>query len=205
MKRKRAWEAEKVLTQALELLDSGKTTKAVTLLEQIATLSADDVKEATSTLAYENEEDSLHSTILISQYNLALALLCQGKAEAADQQLRKLGFNYRLHRSLFVGGEPVDKQEGENLFHVFDAAIPEVVNEHLKKGFSPTSPFWPEHMYEKQHYFSYNYPLDEAPRNSIEKVIKTYILPRVLQAFPSVKPVHAEWWVSVGVKILRNI
>ena len=152
-------------------------------------------------------------------YELALLYCQRGEPERADEYLRELGYRFRLNRRLWQGvsegvSEGVSVSGGrEGVVRCFDEVLPGEVLQRLQGVFSSESPFWAEHEYPTDSFFSYNVPLaaaapggskkkkekkkEKSPCVNLMTQIAQYLQPLVAEAFPDMdisSVASIEWW-----------
>jgi hypothetical protein len=155
----------------------------------------------------------------IAAYELALLLSQNGKGKDADDYLQYLGFKYKLSTSVFSTNNKNNilrykSHKKNDPVVAFDNVLPEEFLETLQAAFAPTSPFWIEHGYPTDSFFSYNIPLSELNMNNnkksksnkessplssnIVKDLALYLKPLLLKTFPNkqIKDLKSvEFWV----------
>ncbi|CAE8622871.1 unnamed protein product, partial [Polarella glacialis] len=94
-------------------------------------------------------------------YELALLLSLTGRHKEADEVSHQLGFLYKLAPSILDGTAHTraSSKGAKDIVATFDGALPADLLEPLQKAFAPSSPFWEEHGYPTQQFFSYNQSL----------------------------------------------
>jgi hypothetical protein len=108
--------------------------------------------------AYLSSDNDLRA---LACYELAL-LNCQSNNHIqADMYLRKLGYRYKLSKSIWqygaVGALSSTSHASCGLPGVvqcFDEALPAPLLQRLRDAFAPASPFWTEHAYPSEAFFS---------------------------------------------------
>ena len=151
-------------------------------------------------------------------YELALLNCQQNNHEEADRYLRKLGYRYKLNRNIwkynkaecdFAPGDLHTSTGFPGMVHCFNEVIPQVLLSKLRDAFSPSSPFWAEHGYPADSFFSYNVPLSshkdstqkkkkkkKACANLMEQLAQ-FLKPIVAASFPQMaieETASIEWW-----------
>ena len=122
----------------------------------------------------------------------------------ADYYLRRLHYRYKLNKRIWNYDISNDKSTqmmstGQSgVVRCFDDALPSNIFHKLQDVFAIDSPFWSEHGYPTDEFFSYNVLLTRKKKckNLIEQVAK-YVKPLVAANFPDLaidKCASIEWW-----------
>ena len=136
-------------------------------------------------------------------YELALYYCQIGHFEKADGLLRLLGFRYRLNSSLWNMSAVSTRREMTECIApamrpcaCFDNVFPSSIIETLLDIFREGSPFWSEHNYPSDSFFSYNTPVGGDSQNIMTQ-LATYLLPLLRDSFPELNMddiTSIEWW-----------
>ncbi|GBF93433.1 hypothetical protein Rsub_06566 [Raphidocelis subcapitata] len=140
---------------------------------------------------------------------LAMLLAQAGRDGEAAAHLRELGFAWRLGRGVLCYPLPSSAaaeataanggggaKGGVRLpLSVLDGGLPAPLLSALQAAFAPEAPFWGEHGYgPRQGYFSYCFPLDNAPRSLLSQ-LALHLQRLAAPHFPEVAEArYAEWW-----------
>lgn len=138
-----------------------------------------------------------------AQYMAALAQLCLGNFDRADQHLQALNLRFRLSTEVWAalgrapeGEAGLPAAEGvAGAARVWEEAVPVAVLETLRRGLARGSSFWSDHCYESDaaKFFSYHYALSDEPRNAVESCVQ--LLWATLNGTPGFEQVEGvEWW-----------
>lgn len=151
-------------------------------------------------------------------YELALLNCQQNNHEEADSYLRRLGYRYKLSRNIWLYDDedmsaPASTPDVlkastgiPGVVHCFDEVIPQELLSKLQDVFAPASPFWAEHGYPADSFFSYNVPISTSEASSKNKKkscanlmeqLALFLKPIVATSFPEMaigETASIEWW-----------
>eukprot|EP00603_Paraphysomonas_imperforata_P000829 CAMPEP_0114417378 /NCGR_PEP_ID=MMETSP0103-20121206/2931_1 /TAXON_ID=37642 ORGANISM="Paraphysomonas imperforata, Strain PA2" /NCGR_SAMPLE_ID=MMETSP0103 /ASSEMBLY_ACC=CAM_ASM_000201 /LENGTH=539 /DNA_ID=CAMNT_0001585665 /DNA_START=54 /DNA_END=1673 /DNA_ORIENTATION=- len=140
-------------------------------------------------------------------YELALLNCQMGNHQDADMFLRQLGYRYKLSKNIwkYDSLEPLSSAGAPGVVRCHDNVLPPELLRRLCQIFSADSPFWTEHDYPSDGFFSYNVPLSVPKCSADEKScysdlmqqLGQYLQPLVSATFPDLPVKDAtsiEWW-----------
>lgn len=138
-------------------------------------------------------------------YEFALLNCQQNKHNIADYYLRRLGYRYKLSKRIWQYNQtppqtdtPLITSGLPGVVQCFDDVMPPALLCKLQGIFSTDSPFWREHQYPSDSFFSYNVPLPpEKTCSNLMEQVATYLKPFVAASFPELPLCEVssiEWW-----------
>lgn len=107
-------------------------------------------------------------------YELALLYCQQGLFARADHLLHELGFKYRIGKDLWCheGAARHRSTISDGKLACYDDVLPQCFLSRLLDAFSPESPFWSDHEYPTDSFFSYNTNI-QSNKSSRKKILKS--------------------------------
>ena len=130
----------------------------------------------------------------LARYELALLYAQLGKEENANAQLNHLHFKYRLSPSILVSGSThsehlpshMKKTPKTVMVKAVDNVLPPTLLQHLQRAFHAGSPFFTEHSYPTEQFFSYNINLQQSTdgATTLMHQVATHIRPIIEATFP---------------------
>ncbi|KAI8839274.1 hypothetical protein BC829DRAFT_492846 [Chytridium lagenaria] len=136
--------------------------------------------------------------------NLILYLCQEGRSDEATpylshrnylQRLSDHVLRYPIHRSPVTPQNQGPYRPDIPFIKALDRALPPAALHHMRKTFSPRSPFWSEHRYGIGiPYFSYIHPLHTPPKTALDQIIHQ-LHANAISLFPAAAEAkYAEWW-----------
>ena len=175
------------IERALCLRDEGRLEDADAELEKLISFVHENDGE--------RSPDDAH-TLACAQYYCGLIKHNLGKHAQADHHLSRLGFRYRLSNRIL---RPLAKELPRGIVQgttVTDHVLPECIFSRLEKLLAGDSPFWAEHSYPNDAFWSYNALIgSEGAGGALVQDIVQSILPAACAlAGDSVEFGSCEFW-----------
>ena len=183
---------KEMIDYALTLKYKGRHIVAVNLLEYVAN-SGDQVSKQ------------------VAAYELAVLHSQLGNHAAADVYLQRLDFSIKLANSILCpeklkmklgrGNQsgkscPATDRTIHKAVVTFDNVLPAYLLQPLQAAFSPSSPFWTQHNYPTDEFFSYNVKQNGA--SSLMTQLVDHLTPLIMGRFPKFQApspgCSMEWW-----------
>eukprot|EP00940_MAST-03C_sp_MAST-3C-sp2_P003588 g3588.t1 len=128
------------------------------------------------------------SYAVVARHQLALIYAQTKRQREADAQARALKFRWKLSPAVWTTGqETMTTKTASSLPPAcfVDDLLPTDVFARVRECFAPDSPFWTEHGYPTETFFSYYEPFARRGSNNVVRtIVERFVLPAVVRRFP---------------------